>query len=322
MEEYPEGSGKYRISLRNKSLWEHHIPGLEGERGVHSDHSFIVWCEFAGMFLGKTLFDGFLCPAHLCPFMYQQLLQQDITLTDFKKTAPALVKGWEKVLGCDHEAAVMNCSPEEYMSYMCLTMSTSDEQDASGMSEVELYPGGSAVEVTTTNVEEYVGRMLYHQVRGRTERGTIAFCNGFWEVTQRSHTVFSPHELEDLMCGTTSVDVEDWKRNVSYGRGYSAKDKVIKWFWEIVEAMDGGQRSELVYFVTGTRALPIEGFRGLESSPGQKQPFTIDVGKETAPRGHTCTNTLDLPRFKSKRELAHMIEVCVTYGNAGRFQDD
>ena len=66
--------------------------------------------------------------------MYQQLLQQDITLEapntpqpapeaaapnpaicapqDFKRSAPGLVKGWEKVLGCSHEAAVMGCSPE------------------------------------------------------------------------------------------------------------------------------------------------------------------------------------------------------------------
>lgn len=69
---------------------------------------------------------------------------------------------------------------------------------------------------------------------------------------------------------------------MAYGKGYSSKDKVIKWFWELVEvhpmrhpnlqgelnltdarllnrqAMSPDERRELIYFVTGTRALPIE----------------------------------------------------------------
>ena len=77
---------------------------------------------------------------------------------------------------------------------------------------MELVEGGAAIEVTDKNVEEYVGRMLYHEVsrifepqcvfldrhdanlyrtpshkvRGRTERGTIAFCNGFWEAPAKT----------------------------------------------------------------------------------------------------------------------------------------
>jgi len=243
-EEYPLGSGKYRLSLKNRVLWEKSIPGIEGEAPRESRHSHLVWCEFAGMFLGKALFDGFICPAHLCKFMYQQILQQDVTLDDFKDNEPELARSWSKLLNCKHEAAVMNCSPEEYMSYMCLTMSAPNEEDPTGMTEVELKPDGKEEEVGPDNVEEYVGRRLYHEVRGRTERGTTAFCNGFWEVMQ-SAPVFSPQELEEVMCGKNSIDIDDWKRHCHYGDGYSDKNKEIKWFWHCVEEMSSETRMEL-----------------------------------------------------------------------------
>ena len=78
--------------------------------------------------------------------------------------------------------------------------------------------------------------------------------------------------------------------------------------------------------MTGTRALPIDGFAGLESRPGQKQPFTVNVGLgasgPTMPRGHTCTNTLDLPKYKSQAEMKQMLNMAIEYGNAGQFEDN
>ena len=63
--------------------------------------------------------------------------------------------------------------------------------------------------------------MLYHEVRGRLERATVVFCNGFWEVMQ-THKVFDAQQLELLMCGRSDLDVEEWRSHTKYGEGYSA----------------------------------------------------------------------------------------------------
>lgn len=48
-------------------------------------------------------------------------------------------------------------------------------------------------------------------------------------------SLFRPDELETLICGSESLDFDEFQKNTSYEGGYDAKSEPIVWFWEIVK---------------------------------------------------------------------------------------
>lgn len=48
----------------------------------------------------------------------------------------------------------------------------------------------------------------------------------------------------------------------------------VRWFWEVVEALEAEALAQLVQFVTGTSKVPLEGFRALQGIGGP-QKFQI-----------------------------------------------
>ena len=83
---------------------------------------------------------------------------------------------------------------------------------------------------------------------------------------------------------------------------------MVQWFWEHVEAMTPDNRITLLHFATGSKCIPVAGFAALEKVPGQLMPFTVNSMRFgefdylNYPKGHTCTNTIDLPVYPAKSE--------------------
>jgi E3 ubiquitin-protein ligase NEDD4 len=65
-----------------------------------------------------------------------------------------------------------------------------------------------------------------------------------------------------VLCGRQEIDIEDWRKNTTY-KGFTLKDPMIVWFWEIVTEFDQNLRSNLLHFCTGSTKVPIHGFKNL-----------------------------------------------------------
>jgi hypothetical protein len=89
------------------------------------------------------------------------------------------------------------------------------------------------------------------------------FCftqQGFYELVPPALiSVFSPAELELLVCGLPDVSVVDLQGNTEYHQ-YKAGDEVIGWFWEILHGLGRQQRASFLQFVTGTSKVRSEIF--------------------------------------------------------------
>jgi hypothetical protein len=95
-------------------------------------------------------------------------------------------------------------------------------------------------------------------------------------------------------------DVADLKANTQYTR-YTATDRQVFWFWEVVDESDQGQHNVLVKFTSGTPLAPVGGFASL--------PLWIarvglheDPANNPLRTSHTCSNKLDLPAYTLKEE--------------------
>ena len=146
---------------------------------------------------------------------------------------------------------------------------------------------------------------------------------GFYDIIPaRLITPFDFQELELLVCGLATIDVNDWRTNTVYQGGiFHADHPVICWFWEVVDSLTHTQQSKLLQFTTGTSGVPVQGFGGLMSFDGAVARFTVEnLGAKTPPptattrlfpRAHTCFNRISLPLYSSMQQLREFLTLAI-----------
>ena len=148
---------------------------------------------------------------------------------------------------------------------------------------------------------------------------------GFFDVApEAALTVFDPNELELILCGLPTIDMDDWESNSIYSGLYESKgkrDKVVEWFWDVVRnEFDQEMKARLLQFVTGTSGVPTRGFSVLQGNDGNIKKFAVhgvDRNAYSYPRAHTCFNRIDLPNYASKKELYEKLKAAVTLSSVG-----
>eukprot|EP00927_Polykrikos_kofoidii_P072968 TRINITY_DN69054_c0_g1_i1.p1 TRINITY_DN69054_c0_g1~~TRINITY_DN69054_c0_g1_i1.p1 ORF type:complete len:881 (+),score=157.90 TRINITY_DN69054_c0_g1_i1:46-2688(+) len=172
-----------------------------------------------------------------------------------------------------------------------------------------LKEGGDKIEVTEENKEEYVMLLLDRVLITGIAKQVACFRRGLLrvvpnELVQRIGELMPVKEIELMVCGADGIDVADWEKHTQYEDGYSPDSQPVKWFWEVVRDLSDSGRSSLLSFTTGSSQVPSGGFRFL-----QPELYTIQRVRVTDrfPEAHTCANTLDLPEYESKEDLARRL---------------
>lgn len=86
-----------------------------------------------------------------------------------------------------------------------------------------------------------------------------------------------------------------------------------KWFWSIVEKMNSQQKQDLVYFWTGSPALPAseEGFNPMPS-------ITVrSLNDQYLPTANTCISKLYLPIYTSKANMRNKLLAAIKIKDFG-----
>jgi hypothetical protein len=117
---------------------------------------------------------------------------------------------------------------------------------------VELKPGGSSILLTNANKREYADLAARHTMTTAIRDSVLAFQDGLWEIVPlHLLRIFSHAELELIISGLPDIDVSDLRSSTVYGSGLSANDRLVQWFWQIVEELPKQDVALLVQFATG-----------------------------------------------------------------------
>ncbi|KAL9697233.1 hypothetical protein quinque_000674 [Culex quinquefasciatus] len=247
--------------------------------------------KFIGRIAGMAVYHGKLLDAFFIRPFYKMMLQKQIDLRDMESVDTEYYNSLLYIKEND---------PSELM----LTFSV-DEESFGTTSQRELKPDGANIEVTNENKDEYIRLVIEWRFVARVKSQMQAFLEGFGSLVPLNLLkIFDENELELLMCGIQSIDVNDWKRNTLYKGDFYVNHVVVQWFWRAVLSFNNEMRARLLQFVTGTSRVPMNGFKELYGSNGP-QMFTIEKWGTPAnyPRAHTCFNRLDLPPYESYSQL-------------------
>ncbi|DBA03296.1 TPA: hypothetical protein N0F65_011655 [Lagenidium giganteum] len=252
----------------------------------------VQFLSFFGKLIGKALLDGLILDVRLCSPLLKQLLGYPLGLHDVRFLDERIHKSLVWVLQ----------TPD--ISSLDITFQWEN---------VELIPGGANIPITDDNKHLFIVKVVHHLLFSSVEKELGCILDGLRTVIPDTTLhIFDYQELDLLLSGQPTVDVDDWRKHTSVqftGQHKDLEKEIIEWFWEVVEAFSQDQRCRLLQYVTGSCGVPAEGFQGLTGINGDLQSFTIQLVEMSPcayamlPYASTCMNRLDLPLYGSRQEL-------------------
>jgi len=272
---------------------------------INSNH--LSYFKFIGNVIGKAINDGQLMDAHFTRSFYKHLLGIPVDYVDIEATEPDYYNTLKQILDSPLESLMID-----------LTFSA--ESQIFGKTEVvDLIPNGRNIPVTDENKFDYVRLISHHRMTTAIKAQIESFLDGFYQlIPPELISIFSPAEIELLICGLPDVDINDLKANTEY-HGVRLTDEIISWFWEALNGFSQTERASFLQFVTGTSKVPLGGFSNLQGMRGT-QKFSIHKAygdHNQLPTAHTCFNQLDLPIYNSYEELKAKLLLAIREGSEG-----
>ncbi|KAJ0404400.1 hypothetical protein P43SY_007653 [Pythium insidiosum] len=278
---------------------------------VEASADHLLYFRGAGRLLGRALLEGQLMKAHLALPLLKHLLGVPISFADLEFIDAEVYRSlkWMK--------------ENDGVDALCLDFSVTNRKLSGDVEVLDLKENGRNIPVTDENKLEYIYlRLRYLMLDAFADQLQHLMAGVFEVIPQELILVFDYQELELVLCGVPSIDVEDWKAHTQVSD--ELPEELLGWFWEIVEAFSDEERARLLQFTTGSARVPVQGFKALTSYDGRICHFTLKAvpyPENAFPRAHTCFNRIDLPIYKSKKELEEVLSLVINMEVTG-FTDE
>ncbi|KAH0628857.1 hypothetical protein JD844_010455 [Phrynosoma platyrhinos] len=349
----------------------------------HCNPNHLSYFKFVGRIVAKAVYDNRLLECYFTRSFYKHILGKSVRYTDmesedyhFYQGLVYLLENDVSTLGYDltfstegatttaptllYDEPCLSSTPSLKENCMMMFLSSPpqtsllqpDQVQEFGVCEVrDLKPNGANILVTEENKKEYVHLVCQMRMTGAIRKQLAAFLEGFYEIIpKRLISIFTEQELELLISGLPTIDIDDLKSNTEYHKYQANSIQVslfissdyifflatshaswmkpalltlnptlfhspsqIQWFWRALRSFDQADRAKFLQFVTGTSKVPLQGFAALEGMNGI-QKFQIhrdDRSTDRLPSAHTCFNQLDLPAYESYEKLRHMLLLAI-----------
>jgi len=253
-----------------------------------------------GLVFGLAIYNGIILDVSFPLVLYRKLLGRKGCFEDLEFSHEEIYKGLVEML--QYTGSI----EEDFMVSFAVGYQNIFGEKISH----ELVEGGMEKLVNQENKEEFIERYSSFLLNDSIKAQFEAFKRGFDMVTEDSmlHRLFRPEELELLLCGSKTFDVEDLERSTEYDGGYSKDHPLIRYFWEIFHGMTIDEQRLLVAFTTGSDRVPVGGLAKLRLIIAKNGPDS-----DRLPTAHTCFNVLMLPEYSSKAKLQDRLLKAITH---------
>lgn len=249
--------GMFRLSDSGSTYY------LNPRSYIQNEH--LEYFKFIGRIIGKALLEEQYIECSFVKALYKMMKGVPLTWHDIEDYDNAYYSNLKWLL--HNDAEILHQS-------FCETI------DFFGKPVVhDLIPDGRNILVTDDNKHEFIQKVSYFKLYTSIKDQINSFLKGFYELVPRKLiSIFDSGELELLISGLPTIDVDDMKANTEYFN-YTDKSHVVQWFWEVVGEMPNLLKGELLQFVTGSSKVPIEGFVALQ---GMRGPQKLNIHKAYA----------------------------------------
>ena len=254
---------------------------------LNSNH--LDYYKFVGRLIARALMQPQCVDAHFSASFCKQILHRVPNFDDLKEIDDVLFESLKYMQNNDVDSLEM---------FFAI-----NREELGVVKTIPLIENGENISVTNKNKNEYIRLRVNYFFNYETKDQAKAFCEGFYFlIPHEKIKLFSPSELDLMICGIPDVDIDDLRRNTEYTFPYNNDHPLINMFFNVISEWSRDDLAKFLLFVTGSSQVPLNGFKEYKD---KGKAITISPGgeKERLCVAHTCFNTLDLPLYESEEEL-------------------
>ncbi|XP_058797650.1 E3 ubiquitin-protein ligase hyd isoform X2 [Phymastichus coffea] len=264
-----------------------------------------------GRLIGLCLLQNELCPIFLNRHVLKYILARPVRFHDLAFFDPVIYESLRQL--------VIDAETKDSSNLFQLDLTFSiDLCPEEGGGSIELVPTGRDIEVTSNNVYDYVRKYAEVRMIKVQEKALEAIREGVFDVLpEGALDGLTSEDLRLLLNGVGDINVTVLISYTSFNdESGESTDRLVKfkrWLWSIVEKMSHVERQDLVYFWTGSPALPAseDGFQPMPS-------VTIRPADDAhLPTANTCISRLYVPLYSSRHVLRHKLLLAIKTKNFG-----
>ena len=239
--------------------------------------------RLCGTIVAKAMTDDRQIDLPISPLFWKLCLGSQLSIFDYEKLDEKVFKQLaflqviaNKVEELDQQSPeaeakkqqldALNDQIQVYCPYFYLPM---DYQ------HIQLVQDGLAKEVTVENVQDYVDLVLHFTFHETVKVQIQAFKKGFNEIfpiqslAPFTQSCSNEEEIENMVCGAQPddkefTDKEGLMKNIIPDHGYTKNSDQYMYFIRYITEMDPAFRNQFIKFLTGSKRLPIGGFKSLD----------------------------------------------------------
>lgn len=267
-----------------------------------------------GRLIGLCLLQNELCPLFLNRHVIKYLLSRPIRFHDLAFFDPVIYESLRQLV-VDSEQPGSDTATA--LQALDLTFSI-DLCIEEGGGSVELVTNGRDIEVSHSNIYQYVRKYAAYRMITTQEKALCKMREGLFDVIPTgSLDSLTAEDFRLLLNGVGDINVTTLIGYTSFNdESGESNDRLVtfkRWLWAVIEKMTPLEKQDLVYFWTGSPALPAseEGFQPMPS-------VTIRPADDShLPSANTCISRLYIPLYSSKQILKSKLIVAIKTKNFG-----
>lgn len=273
---------------------------------AHTGPLALEMFEFMGRLMAMSLRAKLSLPFELPSIVWKQLVGEEVVLDDLMAI---------DAITCHLLKAVQNCEEDGITNEDIFEAKYGDKlkwcYNGSDGLERELKKGSTRAVVTFHTRMEWCEAVTAARL-GEFSKQVAAIQRGMDSVVPiRVLQLFSWQQLEVLVSGDPSIDVEVWK---SFTDSSGLPSKTTQLFWKVMETLSPKEHSGFIRFAWGrSRLPPAKDF----SVKMKLTRLASGPGGHRLPVAHTCFFSVELPDYSTEEEMRHGLLTAITYGVGG-----
>merc|ERR1719450_1446258 len=267
-----------------------------------------------GRLIGLCLLQNELCPLFLNRHVIKYILGRPIRFHDLAFFDPVIYESLRQLVVDAEKPGSDNATALQALD---LTFSI-DLCIEEGGGSVELINNGRDIEVTNVNIYQYVRKYAEYRMISSQEKALKKLREGLFDVIPAGALdTLTAEDFRLLLNGVGDINVTTLIGYTSFNdESGESQDRLVtfkRWLWAVIEKMAPLEKQDLVYFWTGSPALPAseEGFQPMPS-------VTIRPADDShLPSANTCISRLYIPLYSSKQILKSKLIMAIKTKNFG-----
>ncbi|CAF0940743.1 unnamed protein product, partial [Didymodactylos carnosus] len=250
-----------------------------------------------GRLIGLCLLQNELLPLPMCRHVIKYILNRRIRWHDLAFFDSSI---YENLRRAAYDAEKTNGQSVKDL-HLTFSLTCTDKE---GGETYDLIPDGSSKDVTYSNLYDFIKRYAEFRMVKLVEQSLHHIRLGVFDVLpSNALDGLSAEDFRLLLNGSGNINITTLTNYTTFndesGEAGERITQFKKWFWSVLEKFGTVEKQDLVYFWTGSPALP--------ASEGGFQPMpsvTIrPADDQHLPTANTCISRLYVPLYSSKTIL-------------------